>query len=66
MMSFAIQTLAADLHLLDLRFASLRIRQLRAVERLARAIEQNGQLVPLVAVAEQVPRWVLIDGVLRI
>jgi ParB-like chromosome segregation protein Spo0J len=65
MMSFSTQTLEADLHRLDLRFASLRIRQPRAVERLARSIEQSGQLVPLVAVAEAA-QWVLIDGFLRL
>ena len=60
------QTLESDLHRLDLRFASLRLRQPRVVERLARSIEQHGQLVPVVAVAEQANRWVLIDGYLRI
>jgi hypothetical protein len=65
MMSFSTQTLEADLHRLDLRFASLRIRQPRAVERLARSIEQSGQLVPLVAVAEAA-QWVLIDGFRRL
>ena len=65
MSSFGIQTLEADLHRLDLRFASLRVRQPRAVERLARSIEHSGQLMPVVAVEEQA-RWVLIDGYLRI
>ena len=66
MKNFDIQTLESDLHRLDLRFASLRLRQSQRVERLARSIEQNGQLVPVVAVAEQKERWVLIDGYLRI
>ena len=66
MRNFDIQTLESDLHQLDLRFASVRLRQSRRVERLARSIEQNGQLVPVVAVAEQQTRWVLIDGYLRI
>jgi len=66
MTSFSHQTLESDLHRLDLRFASLRMRQPRLVERLARSIEQNGQLVPLMAVAEQAERWVLIDGYLRL
>ncbi len=66
MKSIDTQTLESDLHRLDLRFASLRLRQPRAVERLARSIEQSGQLVPVVAVAEQDNRWVLIDGYLRI
>ncbi len=66
MKRFDMQTLETDLHRLDLRFASLRMRQPRLVDRLARSIEQNGQLVPLVAVAEQADRWVLVDGYLRI
>jgi len=66
MRRFDIQTQESDLHRLELRFASLRMRQPRMVERLARSIEQNGQLVPVVAVAEQANRWVLIDGYLRI
>jgi ParB-like chromosome segregation protein Spo0J len=66
MTNFGIQTLESDLHRLDLRFASLRLQQPRVVERLAHSIEQNGQLVPVVAVAEQANRWVLIDGYLRI
>jgi len=66
MTSFAIQTLESDLHRLELRFTSLRLRQPRVVDRLARSIEQNGQRVPVVAVIEQKERWVLIDGYLRI
>jgi ParB/RepB/Spo0J family partition protein len=66
MTNFDIQTLESDLHQLDLRFAALRLRQSRRVEHLARSIEQNGQLVPVVAVAEQKQRWVLVDGYLRI
>ncbi len=66
MTSFATQTLESDLHRLDLRFASLRIRQPRVVERLARSIAQNGQLLPLVAVSEPEDHWVLIDGYLRL
>jgi len=66
MKCFDIQTLESDLHQLDLRFASLRLRQPRVVDRLARSIEQDGQVVPVVAVAESANRWVLIDGYLRI
>ena len=65
--SFGTQTLEADLHRLELRFVSLRVRQPRAVERLARSIEHSGQLMPVVAVDEQEQgRWVLIDGYRRI
>ena len=46
MTSFDIQAVESDLHRLDLRFASLQMRQPRLVDRLARSIEQNGQLVP--------------------
>ena len=66
MKRFDTQTLESDLHRLDLRFATLRLRQPRMVERLARSIEQNGQLVPVVAVAEPENRWVLVDGYLRV
>ena len=66
MKCFDTQALESDLHRLELRFASLRLRQPRLVERLARSIEQNGQLVPVVAVAEQAEQWVLVDGYLRI
>ncbi len=66
MMNFDVQTLESDLHRLDCSFASLRIQQPRVVNRLACSIEQNGQLVPLVAVAEQPDHWVLIDGYQRI
>jgi len=66
MRRFETQTLETDLHRLDLRFASVRVRQPRLVERLARSIEQDGQLAPVVAVAEQAERWVLVDGYLRI
>ena len=66
MTSFAIQTLESDLHRLELRFASLRLRQPRVVERLAHSIEQDGQLVAVVAVPEPDNRWVLVDGYLRI
>jgi hypothetical protein len=67
MSSFGIQTLEADLHRLDLRFAAVRVQRPRAVERLARSIAQSGQLMPVVAVHEhQQAPWVLIDGYLRI
>jgi len=66
MMNFDVQTLESDLHRLDCRFSSLRIQQPRVIDRLTRSIEQNGQLVPLVVVAEHAERWVLIDGYQRI
>ncbi len=66
MMNFDIQTLETDLHRLDLRFACLRMRQPKLVDRLARSIEQNDQLVPLVVVADPSDHWVLVDGYQRV
>ncbi len=60
------QLVESDLHRLDLRFAPLRIQQAKAVEALARSMESSGQLTPVVAVAEENDRWVLVDGYLRI
>jgi ParB/RepB/Spo0J family partition protein len=56
-----------DLHRLDLRFADARLLEPRAVERLARSIEQSGQLVPCIVVpAEGGEQLVLVDGYRRI
>lgn len=56
-----------DLHRLELRFAASRLIEPRAVERLARSIEQCGQIVPCVAVAEaNGAPLVLVDGYRRI
>ena len=54
-----------DLHCLDLRYADARLADARAVERLARSIEQCGQLVPCIVVADA-ERLVVIDGYRRI
>jgi ParB family transcriptional regulator, chromosome partitioning protein len=56
-----------DLHRLELRFAGSRLIEPRAVERLARSIEQCGQIVPCLAVAEaNGAPLVLVDGYRRI
>jgi ParB-like chromosome segregation protein Spo0J len=62
-----------DLHRLELRFAGARLVEPRAVERIARSIEQGGQIVPCIAVADPpVKAWdgterlVLIDGYRRV
>lgn len=56
-----------DLHRLDLRFADARLLEPRAVEALARSIEQSGQLLPCIAVPEAgSDRLVLVDGYRRI
>jgi ParB family chromosome partitioning protein len=64
--------LDVDLHLLELRFAGARLIEPQAVERLARAIERDGQIVPCIVVgaspsdAEGAERLVLIDGYRRV
>src|SRR5260370_22050972 len=62
-----------DLHRLELRFAGARLVEPRAVARIARSIEQGGQIVPCIAVAdppvkaqEGSERLVLIDGYRRV
>jgi ParB family transcriptional regulator, chromosome partitioning protein len=56
-----------DLHRLDLRFSASRLVEPRAVERIARSIEQSGQVVPCIAVAEtSAGHLVLIDGYRRV
>lgn len=80
-MSTPIETaLQVDLHRLQLRFAATRVREPRAIEHLARSIEQCGQLVPCIALCEavsldgsgekaalsNVEQWILIDGYRRV
>ncbi len=57
-----------DLHCLNTRFAPLRLHDPGRLRTLVQSIEHNGQLVPVIAVAdEQEPlRWVLIDGYRRL
>jgi ParB-like chromosome segregation protein Spo0J len=65
--------LEVDLHLLELRFSGARLLEPQAVDKLARSIERNGQIVPLIVVsspdssaAEGTERLVLIDGYRRV
>jgi ParB family transcriptional regulator, chromosome partitioning protein len=66
--------LEVDLHLLELRFASARLIEPQAVEKLARSIERDGQIVPCIVAApapdtsgaEGTERLVLIDGYRRV
>jgi ParB-like chromosome segregation protein Spo0J len=64
--------LDADLHLLDMRFASARLLEPQAVERLARCIARDGQIVPCIVVSSAASsdaeggRLVLIDGYRRV
>src|SRR5262245_66395538 len=65
--------LDVDLHLLELRFEGARLIEPQAVEKLARSIERDGQIVPLIVVggspnssdATNSERLVLIDGYRR-
>jgi ParB family transcriptional regulator, chromosome partitioning protein len=64
--------LDVDLHLLELRFAGARLMEAQAVEKLARSIERDGQIVPLIVVGSPdsseggTQRLVLIDGYRRV
>jgi ParB-like chromosome segregation protein Spo0J len=56
-----------DLHRLELRFADARLSDAQAVDRLARSIEQSGQLVACIAVPEDGgARLILVDGYRRV
>jgi ParB family transcriptional regulator, chromosome partitioning protein len=59
-----------DLHLLDLRFAAARLMEKQAIERLARSIARDGQIVPCIVVgcrdAGEGERFVLVDGYRRV
>ena len=59
--------LRLDLHTLIPRFAALRLHDPARLGRLKASIERQGQLVPVVAVAEagKQGHWVLIDGYRR-
>ncbi len=60
--------LRLDLHLLNPRFAPLRLRDPERLACLTRSMRQHGQLMPVVVVAESLdpPRWVVIDGYRRL
>ena len=66
--------LEIDLHLLELRFAGARLIEPQAVEKLARSIARDGQIVPCIVVgsspdssdAKDGERLVLIDGYRRV
>ena len=56
-----------DLHRLELRFAQARLLEPRAIESLARSIEQSGQLIACIAVPEaDSNRLILVDGYRRV
>lgn len=55
-----------DIHRLQLRYGHIRIHQPSRIRRLSASIAQNGQLCPLVAVAGDDNRLILIDGYQRL
>jgi ParB-like chromosome segregation protein Spo0J len=62
-----IHRLDLDLHRLDLRFADTRLVDGPAVDRIARSIEQCGQIVPCIAVRDgDRDIFVLVDGFRRV
>jgi ParB-like chromosome segregation protein Spo0J len=61
------QPAEVDLHRLDLRFVESRLLEPRAIEALARSIEQSGQLIACIAVADaDSQRLILVDGYRRV
>jgi len=61
------QTPEVDLHRLELRFADSRLLEPRAIEALARSIEQSGQLIACIAVPDtDNGRLILVDGYRRV
>jgi ParB family chromosome partitioning protein len=60
--------LRLDLHLLNPRFAGLRLRDPERLVCLTRSMHQHGQLMPVVVVPESLdpPRWVVIDSYRRL
>ena len=54
-----------DLHLLELRYAHIRVKNEVRVRRLADSISRHGQLEPMLAVSDQDGRLILVDGYQR-
>jgi ParB/RepB/Spo0J family partition protein len=55
----------ADIHLLDLRYAHTRIKNVKVLARMQNSISHYGQIVPALAVPEN-NNFILIDGYLRL
>jgi ParB/RepB/Spo0J family partition protein len=56
----------ADLHCLELRFASTRLQSPQMVRAMMHSIDQSGQLTPVAAIAGDDSRYILMDGYLRL
>ncbi|MBW2593544.1 MAG: ParB/RepB/Spo0J family partition protein [Deltaproteobacteria bacterium] len=51
---------------LDLRYSHIRVQDYRAVIRMADSMERYGQIMPILVVTAEVPRYTLMDGYLRV
>jgi len=51
---------------LDLSYSDIRIQDPKSVIRMADALARYGQIMPILVVAHQAPRYTLIDGYLRV
>jgi len=51
---------------LDLSYSDIRIQNPKAIIRMADALTNYGQIMPILVVAQQTPRYTLIDGYLRV
>jgi len=51
---------------LNLRYSHIRVQDPRAVIRMADSIERYGQIMPILVVTAEAPRYTLIDGYLRV
>ena len=51
---------------LNLRYNHVRVQDPRAVIRMADSIERYGQIMPILVVTAEAPRYTLIDGYLRV
>ncbi len=51
---------------LNLRYSHVRVQDPRAVIRMADSIERYGQIMPILVVTADAPRYTLIDGYLRV
>jgi len=51
---------------LNLRYSHVRVQDPRAVIRMADSIERYGQIMPILVVTAEAPRYTLIDGYLRV
>jgi len=51
---------------LELRYAHIRIQNPEAVLRLATSLQQYSQIIPVLVVPSNHPRYILIDGYLRV